>query len=146
MTRPWLEWQGPSSSLNLVVCQSAFWNQRLMMSALNTKNTSLQSEMITISDEILIVTYCEVYLSILIMFVNLINFFWIRKTFVSTLIYQIQQIDSLVTSICQIGCIGILLSSISNVPNVYICTTATFLNLVSFFHFLLSNLFIVSGR
>ena len=117
-----------------------------MMSALNTTNTLLQFEMITISDEILIVTYCEVGLSILNMFVNLINFFWIRKTFVSTLIYQIQQIDSLVTSICQIGCIGILLSSISNAPNVYICTTATFFNLVSIFHFLLSNLFMVSGR
>ena len=115
------------------------------MSALNTNNTlSLQVE--EINDEIQIVTYCFVGLSILTIFVNLCNFFWIRKTFLTTLIYQIQQIDSLVTSVCQIGCIGTLLSSIMDAPNAYVCTPATVLILVSFFHFLLSNLFMVSGR
>ena len=115
------------------------------MSALNTTNTlSLQLE--GINDEIRIATYCLVGLSILTMLVNLYNIFWIRKTFLTTLIYQIQQIDSLVTSICQIGCIGILLSSILDEPNAYICTPATGLVLISLLHFLLSNLFIVTGR
>ena len=104
------------------------------------------SALVTISDEILIFTYCEVGLSILTIVVNLVNFFWIRQTFVKTLVFQIQQIDSIVTSVCQIGFIAILLSSISDAPNVYICTTASGLVAISILHFLLSNLLIVIGR
>ena len=106
----------------------------------------IMSALVTISDEILIFTYCEVGLSILTIVVNLVNFFWIRQTFVKTLVFQIQQIDSIVTSVCQIGFIAILLSSISDAPNVYICTTASGLVAISILHFLLSNLLIVIGR
>ena len=115
------------------------------MSALNITNTSLHPEVI--SDEIQIFTYyCEVGLSILTIIANLINFYWIRQTFVATLVYQIQQIDSLVTAACQIGWIGILLSSISDAPNAYFCNVATALFLIALFHFLLSNLLMVTGK
>ena len=101
-----------------------------MMSASNTSNNSLHPEVI--SDEIqVIITFCEVGLSILTVIANLINFYWIRQTFfVATLVYQIQQIDSLVTAVCQIGWIGILLSSISDAPNAYFCNVATALFLL----------------
>ena len=116
------------------------------MSALNNTNTSLQSELITISDEILIYTYGEVALSILTMLTNIANFVYIQYKFASSLVYQIQKIDSLVTSVCQIGYIGILLSSISDNPNFYICNIASALISMSGFHFILSNLFMVTGR
>ena len=74
------------------------------------------------------------------------NFYWIRQTFMATLVYQIQQIDSLVTAACQIGWIGILLSSISDAPNAYSCNVATALFLIALFHFLLSNLLMVTGK
>ena len=115
-----------------------------MTSPMNTTNTSLQT--VALSDDIQIGTYCQVGLSILIIIANLMNFFVIRRKFPTILVFQIQQIDSLVTSVCQIGYIGILFSSISNAPNVYICTAATSLVQISFFHFLLSNLFMVTGR
>ena len=108
-----------------------------MMSASNTSNNSLHREVI--SDEIQVITFCEVGLSILTVIANLINFYWIRKTFVTTLVYQIQQVDSLVSAVCQIGYIGILLSSISDAPNAYICCLATTLFFISVFHFLLLN-------
>ena len=112
------------------------------MSPMNTN--PLQT--IVFSDDTQIATYCQVGLSIVTMIGNLINFFVIRKKFPTILVFQIQQIDSLVTSICQIGYIGILFSSISNTPNANICTAATSLVQISFFHFLLSNLFMVTGR
>ena len=116
------------------------------MSALNNTNTSLQSELITISDEILIYTYGEVALSILTMLTNIANFVYIQYKFASSLVYQIQKIDSLVTSVCQIGSIGILLSSISDAPNAYICNVASFFVAISRAHFILTNLLIVLGR
>ena len=64
----------------------------------------------------------------------------------ATLVYQIQQIDSLVTAACQIGWIGILFSSISDAPNAYFCNVATALFLIALFHFLLSNLLMVTGK
>ena len=116
-----------------------------MMSASNTSNNSLHPEVI--SDEIqVIITFCEVGLSILTVIANLINFYWIRQTFVSTLVYQIQQVDSLVTAICTIGYIGIFLSSISDAPNPYICCVATTLFVFSVLHFLLMNLLMVTGK
>ena len=111
---------------------------------ITSPNTSLHPEVI--SDEIQIFTYCEVGLSILTIIANLINFYWIRQTFVATLVYQIQQIDSLVTAVCQIVWIGILLSSISDAPNAYFCNVATALFLIALFHFLLSNLLMVTGK
>ena len=116
------------------------------MSALNNTNTSLQSELIRISDEILIYTYSEVALSILTMLTNIANFVYIQYKFASSLVYQIQKIDSLVTSVCQIGYIGILLSSISDAPNTYICNAASCLFNISAIHFFLSNLLMVSAR
>ena len=112
------------------------------MSPMNTN--SLQT--VVLSDDTQIATYCQVGLSIVTMIGNLINFFVIRKKFPTILVFQIQQIDSLVTSVCQIGYIGILFSSISNTPNANICTAATSLVQISFFHFLLSNLLMVTGR
>ena len=115
------------------------------MSTLNTTNSSsLQAE--EISDEIRILTYCEVGLSILTMFTNMVNFFYIRKKIATCFVNHILQIDSLVTSICQIGYIGILLSSISDAPNAYICTPATALALLSGCHFALSNLLMVIDK
>ena len=115
------------------------------MSALNTTNSSsLQAE--EISDEIRIVTYCEVGLSILTMFTNMVNFFYIRKKIATCFVNHILQIDSLVTSICQIGYIGILLSSISDAPNVYICNVSLALVVISIGHFYVTNLLIVFGR
>ena len=135
-----------SSSIHIVLaCQSKVNFLKQIMSALNTPNTSPQPEVVTISNDILIV-YCEVGLSILTIFVNLINFFWIRQRFETTLVYQIQQIDSLVTAVSQIGIIAILLSSISDAPNAYICAPATSFSIISFIHFLLSNLLMVTGQ
>ena len=97
-------------------------------------------------DEIQIVTFCEIGLSIVTMFANLANFFLIRQNIKTTFVYQIQQIDSIVTAVSQIGWVGILLSSISDNPNFYICNIASALISMSGFHFLLSNLFMVTGR
>ena len=81
---------------------------RVTMSALHATNASA----VVISDEM--IAYFEVGLSILTMLTNIVNFFCVRKWLVSSVVYQIQQIDSLVTAVCQIGYIGILLSSISD--------------------------------
>ena len=114
------------------------------MSALIGTNASLQAEVI--SDEILMITYFEVGLSLLTMLANIVNLFCLRKWFVSSVVYQIQQIDSLVTAVCQIGYIGILQGSISDAPNTYICNAASCLMAISVLHFFLSNLFMVFGR
>ena len=114
------------------------------MSALIGTNASLQAEVI--SDEILMATYFEVGLSLLTMLANIVNLFCLRKWFVSSVVYQIQQIDSFVTAVCQIGYIGILLSSISDTPNTYICNAASCLFNISAIHFFLSNLLMVSAR
>ena len=126
-------------------CQSIISILKPNMSALNTTNTSsLQAEEIT--DEIRIFTYCNVGLSVLTMFTNTVNFFFIRKRFVTSFVNRILQIDSLVTAACQIGYIGILLSSISDPPNAYICNVASFFVAISMAHFFLTNLLIVLGR
>ena len=110
----------------------------------NKTNASFQAE--EISDEVLKAINFEVGLSILAMLTNIFNFFCVRKWFVSSVVYQIQQIDSLVTSVCQIGYISILLSSISDNPNAFICNAASCLIAISVLHFFLSNLFMVFGR
>ena len=66
----------------------------------NTTNTSLQT--VALSDDARIATYYQ-------MIANLINFFCDTKKIAAILVFQIQQIDSLVTSVCQIGCIGLLI-------------------------------------
>ena len=115
------------------------------MSALNTTNSSsLQAE--EISDEIRIVTYYEVGLSILSMLTNMVNFLCLRKKIVTCFVNHMLQIDSLMTSVCQIGYIGIFLSSISDAPNAYICNVSVSLVAISIFHFYLTNLLIVYGR
>ena len=115
------------------------------MSALNTTNSSsLQAE--EISDEIRIVTYCEVGLSILGMLTNMVNFLCLRKKIATCFVNHMLQIDSLMTSVCQIGYIGILFSSISDAPNAYICNVASFFVAISIAHFFLTNLLIVLGR
>ena len=113
-----------------------------MMSPMNTN--SLQT--VVLSDDTQIATYCQVGLAIVTIIGNLINFFVIRKFFAKIMVYQIQQIDSIVTSVCQLGYIGILFSSISNAPNAYICTPASFLCHISLFNLPLNNLFLVTGR
>lgn len=111
---------------------------------MNTTNNSLFEAEVT-NDEIL-TTYCEVGLSMLTMLGSLINFFWIQNTLAPNLVYQIQQIDSLVTSVCQLGSIGILLGRISKAPKSYICTLSAALFTISGFHFLMSNLLMVTVR
>ena len=126
-------------------CQSINSILKPNMSALNTTNTSsLQAEEIT--DEIRIFTYGNVGLSVLTMFINTVNFFFIRKRFVTSFVNRILQIDSQVTAACQIGYIGILLSSISDAPNAYICNVSVSLVTISLYHFYLTNLLIVYGR
>ena len=113
---------------------------RVTMSALHATNASA----VVISDEM--IAYFEVGLSILTMLTNIVNFFCVRKWLVSSVVYQIQQIDSLVTAVCQIGYIGIMLSSISDAANAFICNAASCLMAISVLHFFLSNLFMVFGR
>ena len=107
-------------------------------------DTKIEAEEIT--DEIRIFTYGNVGLSVLTMFTNTVNFFFIRKKFVTSFVNQILQFDSLLTAACQIGYIGILLSSISDAPNAYICNVASFFVAFSIAHFFLTNLLIVLGR
>ena len=90
------------------------------MSSLNNTTNSIQAE--EISDQIQVITYCEIGLSIVSIFANLANFFAIRKKFITTFVYHIQQIDSIVTAVSQIGFIVILLNSISSTPNATMCT------------------------
>ena len=142
-------WQGLfslffSSSKSSLQLASQWLTFSKTMSALIGTNASLQAEVI--SDEILMATYFEVGLSLLTMLANIVNLFCLRKWFVSSVVYQIQQIDSLVTAVCQIGYIGFLLSSISDAPNTYICNAASCLIAISVLHFFLSNLFMVFGR
>ena len=125
-----------------------FSKKRLIMSmsAFTSTNTSFEPGPEMFGDEIQIVTFCEIGLSIVTMFANLANFFLIRQNIKTTFVYQIQQIDSIVTAVSQIGWVGILLSSISDAPNAYICTPATALALLSGCHFALSNLLMVIDK
>ena len=115
-----------------------------MMSSFNTTTNSIQAE--EISDQIQVITYCEIGLSIVTFFANLANFFVIRKKFSKILVYQIQQIDSLVTAVSQIGFIVILLNSISSTPNASQCTLGSTLAVISGVHFVLSNLLMAAGK
>ena len=115
------------------------------MTAMNATNTSFQGEVI--SDKIKIITFCEIGLSIVTMIANVLNFFVIRNKFKkATLVYQVQKLDSLVTAVCQIGIIIILFESISDAPNTCMCTLGTALLGISNCHFLLSNVFMVTGK
>ena len=114
------------------------------MTAMNATNTSFQGEVI--SDKIKIITFSAIGLSIVTMIANVVNFFVIRNKFKATLVYQVQKLDSLVTAVCQIGIIIILFESISDTPNTCMCTLGTALLGISNCHFLLSNVFMVTGK
>ena len=114
------------------------------MTAMNATNTSFQGEVI--SDKIKIITFSEIGLSIVTMIANVVNFFVIRNKFKATLVYQVQKLDSLVTAVCQIGIIIILFESISDASNTCMCTLGTALLGISNCHFLLSNVFMVTGK
>ena len=114
------------------------------MTAMNATNTSFQGEVI--SDKIKIITFSAIGLSIVTMIANVVNFFVIRNKFKATLVYQVQKLDSLVTAVCQIGIIIILFESISDTPNTCMCTLGTALLGISYCHFLLSNVFMVTGK
>ena len=88
----------------------------------------------------------EIGVSIMSLFVNLVNFFVIRQKFQTILVYQVQQIDSLVTAVGQIGFIIILFQNISDAPNARMCGMASALVMNSVLHFLLSNLLMVTGK
>ena len=91
-------------------------------------------------------TQIEIGASIMSLLVNLANIFVIRHKFKTMLVYQIQQIDSLVTAVGQIGFIIILFQSISDAPNARMCGMASALVMNSVLHFLLSNLLMVTGK
>ena len=114
------------------------------MTAMTATNTSFQGEVI--SDKIKSITFCEIGLSIVTMIANVVYFFVIRNKFKATLVYQVQKLDSLVTAVCQIGIIIILFESISDTPNTCMCTLGTALLGISYCHFLLSNVFMVTGK
>ena len=114
------------------------------MSSLKNTTNSIQAE--EISDQTQVITYCEIGLSIVSIFANLANFFAIRKKFITTFVYHIQQIDSIVTAVSQIGFIVLLLNSISSTPNATMCTLGSALAVISGVHFVLSNLLMVSGQ
>ena len=114
------------------------------MTAMNATNTSFQGEVI--SDKIKIITFSAIGLSIVTMIANVVNFFVIRNKFKATLVYQVQKLDSLVTAVCQFGIITILFESISDTPNTCMCTLGTALLGISNCHFLLSNVFMVTGK
>ena len=114
------------------------------MTAMNATNTSFQGEVI--SDKIKIITFCEIGLSIVTMIANVVYFFVIHNKFKATLVYQVQKLDSLVTAVCQIGVIIILFESISDTPNTCMWTLGTALLGISNCHFLLSNVFMVTGK
>ena len=114
------------------------------MTAMNATNTSFQGEVI--SDKIKIITFSAIGLSIVTMIANVVYFFVIRNKFKATLVYQVQKLDSLVTAVCQIGIIIILFESISDTPNTCMCTLGSALLGISNCHFLLSNVFMVTGK
>ena len=88
----------------------------------------------------------EIGVSIMSLLVNLVNFLVIRQKFKTILVYQVQQIDSLVTAVGQIGFIIILFQNISDAPNASMCGMASALVMNSVLHFLLSNLLMVTGK
>ena len=116
------------------------------MSAFTSTNTSFEPGPEMFGDEIQIVTFCEIGLSIVTMFANLANFFLIRQNIKTTFVYQIQQIDSIVTAVGQIGFIIIFFQNISDAPNARMCGMASALVMNSVLHFLLSNLLMVTGK
>ena len=117
-----------------------------MMSALNiTRRPSLQAEVISDESQIIII-FCGIGLSIVNIFANLAVFLVIQQKFKTTLVYRIQQIDSLVTTFGQIGFIIILFERISDIPNASMCTLATALCEIAGDHFLLSNVLMITGK
>ena len=89
-------------------------------------------------------SYGGIGLSIVTMIANFANFLVLHQKFKATLVYQIQKLDSLVTAICQIGFLIIL--SISETPNASLCTLGTALTEIAAWHFILSNVFMVTGK
>lgn len=91
-------------------------------------------------------SYGEIGLSIVTMIANFANFFVLHHKSKATLVYQIQKLDSLVTAVCQIGFLIILVESISETPNASMCTLGTALTEIAAWHFILSNVFMVTGK
>ena len=119
------------------------------MSAFSTNNTT------TLQDTPEIVhashaTHWTISLSFLYMIINLIAVILIgkRSSLHNQVIYQILQVNCLVTMAGQFGFIIILASNLSDAPNtsIYTCTFATTLTVNAFFNFFLNNLLIACPR
>ena len=118
------------------------------MSAFSTNNTTtLQdtSEIVHASHA----THGTIGLSFLYMIINLIAVILIgkRSSLHNQVIYQILQVNCLVSMAGQFGFVIILASNLSDTPSTsYTCTFATILTINAFFNFFLNNLLIACPR
>ena len=109
-----------------------------------SNNTTILPEWL--SSEIQITAYSEVGLSLACLLVGVINCIWIQARYPKKLIFRIFQLDSLATSLSQIGCIGILFSSIEEEPDKLRCGFFTILLSIGPLNFFYGNLFISTTR
>ena len=95
-----------------------------------------------ISPNIFIGTYIMIALSIWAMVFNFFTFVNIGKYYPTTATYKIQRIDSLITSISQMGIIVQFLGSIDIFQNKFLCTIATGTCMVGILQPIVSCLFL----
>lgn len=111
---------------------------------LNASNVTTLPEWL--DTEILRSTYLELGLSTLVLLVSALNAIWLQCKVPRTFVFKVLQLDCMVTATCQSGYIAILLSSISEEPNVIICMVGTALSLITYYHFIWSGLSIAIAR
>lgn len=99
-----------------------------------------------VSDQIFASTYFEVGLSALTLIVAAANAFWLHYRFPKTLVFRIQKVDSITTSVSQLGFITTLFSSITENPDPFICTVAAALYTFNMYHFIWTSLSISLAR
>jgi len=119
-------------------------NWMIATSALKNPNYTLLPFELSdqIGSEVLIWTKLLVILTIFAMGFNFGMYVYIGRCFPQSATYQIQKIDSLVTSVSLTGMLTSLLSMISETPNGYVCTFGTGAVLVAVAQPILSCLFL----
>ena len=113
-------------------------------SALTPSNVTTLPEWV--NEDIVINTYIEVGLSILVLITGAITAATIEYKFPKSFVFRVIQIDCIVSSVCQLGIIASLLSSITEEPNILICSVASALSGFSIYHFAWSGLSIAIAR
>ena len=77
------------------------------------------------TDYVEAVTYICFILSVIAAISNIASFVYTKKTFNENVPYRILQIECIITTLCQLGFLGVLLGSLQESPNLVMCISAS---------------------